>query len=134
MHPDLSDPIQRMLNAGYPGSYVRPHRHGPDRWENFTLIQGAIAVLLFDDKGIVASRTELHRGGIPLVELPGLIWHSIVFLQPASVVYELKPGPYVPAEDKDFAAWAPSEGQAGAAELENWMTTAQPGQRWFGQL
>ena len=29
LHPRLEDPIQRLLNAGSPGTYVRPHRHRP---------------------------------------------------------------------------------------------------------
>jgi cupin fold WbuC family metalloprotein len=33
LHPQLDDPIQRLLNAGGPGSYIRPHRHRPGIWE-----------------------------------------------------------------------------------------------------
>lgn len=130
LHAEAADPTQRMLNAGHPGSYVRPHRHGPRRWESFVLLRGAIAILLFDARGRLTDRTELRAGGPLLAELPGATWHSIVFLEPGSTVYEVKPGPYLPAEDKDFADWAPAEGEAGAADLESWMARAQPGECW----
>ena len=31
-------------------------------------------------------------------------------LEPDTVVFEVKPGPYQPTSDKDFAPWAPAEG------------------------
>jgi hypothetical protein len=39
---------------------------------------------------------------------PG-VWHTIFALVPDTVVFEVKPGPYSPANDKDFAPWAPRE-------------------------
>jgi len=132
MHAQLDDPVQRMLNSGHPGSYVRPHRHGPDRWESFVLVQGSIAILTFDDDGRAINRYDLHPNDLPIVELPGGVWHSITFLEPGSVVFELKPGPYRPTSDKDFAAWAPLENAPGADALAAWLAIAQPGERWSG--
>lgn len=131
LHPELGDPVQRLLNAVQPGSYVRPHRHAADRWELFLALQGAFAVLAFDASGQVTARHELRAGG-PLfaVEIPGGMVHAVVALEPDSVFFEAKPGPYAALSDKDFAAWAPAEGQVGTAELETWYHTAQIGAVW----
>jgi hypothetical protein len=40
---------------------------------------------------------------------PG-IWHTVIALESGSVVYEVKDGPYSPIDDKNFASWAPKEG------------------------
>lgn len=127
LHAELADPVQRMINLGHPDSYVRPHRHDGDRWETFSLLQGAVAVLCFDDDGRVSERVELRPGGTLVAEIAGGVWHAIAFLEPGSAVFEIKPGPYRPASDKDFAVWAPNEGEPGAAELQQWYQTAQPG-------
>ena len=46
---------------------------------------------------------------------PGL-WHSIAALTPVAVCYEVKPGPWDPATDKEFAPWAPEEGSDAASQ------------------
>ncbi|MBM3436837.1 MAG: cupin fold metalloprotein, WbuC family, partial [Bacteroidetes bacterium] len=43
-------------------------------------------------------------------------YHTIICLEPDSVIYELKDGPYDPADDKNFAPWAPKEGEPGCEE------------------
>jgi hypothetical protein len=35
-------------------------------------------------------------------------WHSLIALE-SSIIYEVKDGPYDPADDKYFAGWAPGE-------------------------
>jgi cupin fold WbuC family metalloprotein len=131
LHASLEDPIQRLCNAVEPGSYVRPHRHAPDRWELFTALRGLIRVLTFADDGRVLNVLLLGPGcDAVLAEIPGGTWHSLVSLQPGSVFFEVKPGPYSPVGDKGFAAWAPGEGEGRAADLEAWMRTAEAGEVW----
>ena len=45
----------------------------------------------------------------------------------ASVVMEVKPGPY---RANEFAAWAPEEGAATAPALVDWAGSASVGDRW----
>ena len=129
LHPQLSDPIQRLLNAGEPGSYVRPHRHVAERWELFVVLRGRIDILLFSDDGVVTQRFALHEGG-GVTQIPGGQWHAITFKSPGSVAMEVKPGPYDPSLDKDFAAWAPREEAPDASQCESWLALAEIGQRW----
>lgn len=129
LHPELADPVQRFLNAIEPGSYVRPHRHvAPDKWELFVVLSGAVAILVFDDAGRVGERVELAAGGPKLaVEIPPGVWHGLAVLQPGTVLFEFKEGPYSPVDAKDFAPWAPAEGEPGCAALAARLAAAAVG-------
>lgn len=129
LHTELSDPVQRFLNAIEPESFVPVHRHtDPERWELFIALSGRVAVLTFDDDGRVLAREELAAAG-PLrgIEIPVGAWHTVVALESGTVLFELKEGPYARVSDKDFAPWSPREGDERAAALLEWYRTARPG-------
>jgi cupin fold WbuC family metalloprotein len=111
-HDDLADPINRMLNAFEPGTYVQPHKHeNPDKREVFILLRGSLLVVFFDDGGVPTNFVLLDRDKRNYaVEIPPKTWHSVIALESGSVVYEVKDGPYSPLDDKNFASWAPKEG------------------------
>ena len=108
----MQDPIHRLLNATEPGTYVQPHRHlDPPKTETLGVIRGRGAVLVFDDRGGLQERALLAPEGPDLlVELPPGAWHSLVALEPGTVWFEVKAGPYVPPTPADIAAWAPAPG------------------------
>lgn len=120
-HEELSDTLQRMLNAMEPGTYVQPHKHeNPDKREAFILLKGRIAVITFDDEGIITDSIILDNNiGNFGVEIPEKVWHTLVVLEKGSVVYEVKDGPYTPINDKNFAPWAPREGEPGCKDYIN---------------
>lgn len=117
IHAGLEDPIQRMLNVFQPGSYACPHHHIPTCWELFIILKGRAGVLTFDDAGRISDSAELAPDAMWTVEIPGGAWHTVFALAPDTVLFEVKPGPYRPIEDKDFAPFAPREGQPGIEEL-----------------
>ena len=133
LHTELADPTGRFLNAGLSGTYVCPHRHRIGWWELLTAIQGQLDVLIFTSDGIVKERIALSLGGSSVVEIPGGVWHSAVFQAPAAVVLEIKRGPYEPELDKEFAAWAPPEGDPASAAFARWLETAVPGEKAAGR-
>lgn len=119
-HETFDDSINRMLNAIEPGSYVMPHKHeNPDKREVFIVLQGRVAVLFYDAEGNVTDIEILDNGeGRYGIEIPPKVWHSIVALKSGTVVYEIKDGPYLPMNDKNFADWAPKEG---VPECHQWL-------------
>lgn len=129
LHAELDDPVQRLLNAFEPGTYLRPHRHAqPPKWEMFVILTGHAAVLTFADDGRVQERVELKaEGGIRIVEIAEAAWHTLVALAPRTVLFEVKRGPYLPNPPQDVAAWAPPEGDARAEQFERWYRQAVPG-------
>jgi len=129
LHPTLEDPVQRFFNCLEPGSYVRPHRHtAPPRWETFVGLRGRAVVLEFDDVGRVTARCEISpEGPAVAVEIAGETWHTVAALRPGTTLFELKPGPYSPVADKDFAGWAPAEGDPDQPRWAAWIAAAVPG-------
>jgi len=117
-HPSFDDPLQRMLNAIEPFSYIQPHKHeNPDKREVFTLLRGRLLVVEFDPEGNITDHCILDSGkGNFGAEISERTYHSIYALEPGTVVYEIKDGPYSPIDDKDFAPWAPKEGEEGVKE------------------
>jgi cupin fold WbuC family metalloprotein len=111
---DHGEPIQRMLNAVGPRSYVRPHKHeSPDKTEVFIALAGSAIACTFDDAGQLATRLRFGAGqAVSGVEIPPRTWHSLVSLDEAAVFYELIDGPFDAATHKRFAPWAPEEGSA----------------------
>ena len=114
-HASYDENPQRFLNALARGTYIRPHRHAASRPESLLVLSGELAYLLFHDDGSIAFTTILGRDALG-IDVPGGVWHTGVALTPEVLCYEVKPGPYVPATDKEFAPWAPEEGDSAAAE------------------
>jgi hypothetical protein len=68
----------------------------------------------------------LGRDALGIDVQPG-VWHTIAVLTEHVVCYEVKPGPYSAASDKDFAPWAPREGDPTAkAYLEMLVSSVTP--------
>ena len=111
-HRDEGANLQRMFNAVQPESYIRPHRHlDPPKSEAWVLLRGALVFFLFDDQGQVTEDFYLEAGGQQFgVDLEPGVFHSFIATVPDTLIYEVKSGPYSPTNDKDFASWAPAEG------------------------
>lgn len=118
-HQTADDLLNRMLNAMEPGTYVCPHKHeNPDKREAFIVLRGSFLIVEFDEEGNITDHTILNREkGILGIEIPPKVYHMLICLEPDSVLYELKDGPYNPANDKIFAPWAPLEGSPEAARF-----------------
>ncbi len=110
-----SDLVQRFLNVLQPGTYVRPHRHVRDQpgtgFECFLVLQGAIGLLVMDSSGSIIQQERLEANGrLRGIELAENQFHTLVALEPDTVMFELKQGPYQPTDDKDFLRGFPPEG------------------------
>lgn len=108
-HDDTNDLLNRLINAIEPGSYIRPHRHqNPDKEELFTLLRGKAAIFLFDDEGTITDKLILSPDeGVYGAEIAPGIWHTLVVLEPNTVVFELKRGPFAPLSPENLAPWSP---------------------------
>jgi cupin fold WbuC family metalloprotein len=124
-HGAMEENPHRFLNVMLRGTYVTPHRHlDPPKAESFLVLEGEAAFFVFDDAGAVTRTHILGRECVGIDIGPG-IWHSLAVLTDHAVCFEVKPGPYSAANDKDFAPWAPREGDPAAAEyLERLLALA----------
>jgi cupin fold WbuC family metalloprotein len=115
-HPDMASNPHRFLNAWTRGSYAAPHRHlEVPKPESFIVLRGELALFIFDDEGIVTETHILGRNGVIGIDLAPGLWHTVTALSETAVCFEVKAGPYEAATDKEFAPWAPREGDPGAA-------------------
>jgi len=119
-HSGPADNPHRFLNVLLRGTYIRPHRHSaPPKAESFLVLEGAADVILFDDGGSITARyrlgAESPEGRLWGVDLLAGVWHTILPRTARAVCFEVKPGPWEPASDKEFAEWAPPEDDPAAA-------------------
>lgn len=88
---DLS---QRMLNALEPGTVMPIHRHRASS-ETVVLLRGKIQWVFYDDDGNETERVTLNANGEPrMLNVERDRWHSLVCLEPVSVLFESKDGKY----------------------------------------
>lgn len=118
-----AEPVQRFLNVLQPGTYVRPHRHLRDQegagFECFFVLQGVIGLLIFSPEGeILQTETLSASGPVRGVEVAEGQFHTLAALERDSVIFELKQGPYVPCQDKDFLRNFPQERTPEAEQQE----------------
>jgi len=111
-HKTEDDPLHRMLNAVQPHTYIRPHRHSdPPKAEAWVVLRGAVAFFRFADDGAIVECARIGANdpvrGVDL--MPGA-YHGLIALEPDTVLYEVKTGPYAAISDKAFAPFAPAEG------------------------
>lgn len=129
-HSGPEDNPHRFLNVLTFGTYIAPHRHKvPPKAESFIVLEGYVAFFIFDEAGVVHQTFILGSGPLPTslpsgvsappargIDVPAGAWHTLAAITPHAVCYEVKPGPWDPATDKEFASWAPQEGDAGVAD------------------
>lgn len=129
VHESLDAAVQRLFIATEPDTYMRPHRH-PEahKWEFFTVLQGAIDLLLFDDDGTLQQRVPMAPGGVQAVEVAPGSWHAYLCREPGSLALEVKQGAYAPTAEEDFAPWSPPENSEAAVAFRKWMAQAGEGE------
>ena len=120
-HGSAEDNPHRFLNVLLQNTYIRPHRHlNPPKSEAFLVLEGVAEVIFFSEQGDITARYRLGERKLWGVDLAPGVWHTVIALSPRAVCYEVKPGPWEPASDKEFASWAPVEGDPTVPEfLEN---------------
>lgn len=97
-HQSLDDKCHRMLNAVEPGTDIPIHRH-PDKDESFVILRGKVRSTTYNDDGSVIDSVVLSQeDGIYGVDIPKGVWHKLESLEPNSVIFECKEGPFVSHE------------------------------------
>ncbi|MDR1879866.1 MAG: WbuC family cupin fold metalloprotein [Tannerellaceae bacterium] len=121
-HEDTNEPLNRLINAMEPGTYLRPHRHlNPDKDESFLILRGKVVIFIFDDHGAVTERLTLDpQNGVYGADIKAGVWHGLAVLEHGTVLYEAKSGPFAPLAAENFAPWSPAPEDTAA--VERYMT------------
>ena len=112
-HAADSEASHRLLNAIEMDSYIPPHCHkDPSKDETIVVLRGKFGILFFDGQGNVTSQAVMSPSGDAVgVNIPHGVFHTLIALQPGSVFFESKAGPYQPLKPEEKASWAPQEGE-----------------------
>ena len=89
------------------GKYYRPHKH-KDKGEAFHIIDGKMAIFVFNDNGSVIDASVLLQGDIYRIEAGQ--YHSVMPATDVVIYHENKPGPFLGDDDSIFPDWAPDGG------------------------
>jgi len=118
-HKSSEDTLHRMLNVVQPGSYIRPHSHlETGKSESIIVIRGGICYITFDPSGNIKSHQNIFAGTeIFGVDSEPHVIHTFFALKEDTVVFEVKPGPYIKELDKGFEPWSPEENTVEAQEF-----------------
>ena len=106
LHDSPDALFHSMIIVEKMGNYSRPHRH-QDKGECFHIVEGALGVLSFDDKGTVTDRFRLDPKGIFMGRIPVNSYHAVIPLSRIVIYHESKPGPFLRDNDSLFPSWAP---------------------------
>ena len=77
-------------------------------------VRGLMGLITFDELGEITGTVrlgmeELGASVSSAVEIESQEWHTVIALEPGSVLLEIKAGPFDPNRPKDLAPWAPVE-------------------------
>lgn len=95
------DQSQRMLNAMEPGTVLPIHRH-TTTCETIVMMRGSIKEMFYDDKGNLTESVVLKAGTEPsAMNIPKGVWHNLECLEPGTILFEAKDGPFEPRREED---------------------------------
>lgn len=109
LHERLCDPVNRLLNALEPETYIPAHRHShPAKDETVIVLRGSVVSVIFDDAGNIVERVEVSPAlGVYGFDIPAGQWHGLLVKESGTVVFEVKKGPFTPLSEEDLAPWTP---------------------------
>jgi len=100
-HESMEAKSQRLLNALEPGTEIPIHRHRTTA-ETYILLRGTIRVLFYNNEREIIETIELNPlTGKYGVDIPAGQWHTLEVLEPGTVIFEVKDGPYRAIGDED---------------------------------
>lgn len=99
--------LHEMIIVHRKGNYVPPHRHS-NKVESFHIMEGKLAIVIFDDHGLIERAIHLSSYGNIYYKLQKPLYHTVIPLSDYVVYHEITDGPFV-LNDKDEAKWAPKK-------------------------
>lgn len=127
-HASMDENPHRFLNVMLVGTYIQPHRHlEPPKSESFLILEGRAAFFCFDEHGRIEATHILDGQGGQFargIDIAPGVWHTLHVVSEYVYCFEVKPGPYTRASDKEFASWAPRENEAGWQEYQKMLAAS----------
>ena len=106
LHESPEAAFHQMIILEHRGKYYRPHKH-LTKGEAYHLIEGEMAVFVFDEDGRVADACRLDPRGNFLYRVGPNMYHGVMPLTALVLYHESKPGPFLGDADSVYPSWAP---------------------------
>jgi cupin fold WbuC family metalloprotein len=95
-HDSNDSKSQRLLNALEPGTVVPLHKHDTTA-ETYIIVRGSIRVDFYTTEDTITESAVLDPlKGCYGINIPAGQLHTLEVLQPGTVIFECKDGPYIP--------------------------------------
>ena len=102
-HESSDAKSQRLLNALELNTEIPIHRH-QNTAETYILLRGSLEVKFYDNLFNLIDLAILNPAeGKYGVNIPAGQWHTLKILEPGTVIFEVKDGPYLPLEPENIA-------------------------------
>lgn len=102
LHESLDAKVQRLFNAMEPGTIIPIQRH-QNTAETLIIVRGKMKVVIYDDnKNVIEEAILSHELGNYGIHIPIGVWHCVEILEPNTVMFEVKEGPYAPLAEVDI--------------------------------
>jgi len=116
LHAGPDELLHQMVIVQHRSHYNRPKLH-MGKAKSWHLIEGRMAIVVFDETGKVVERTVLDEREAFLYRLPADLYHTNVPLTPHVIHQEILLGPFVGDSDRRYGAFSPDgSDQAAAAD------------------
>lgn len=109
LHQDPESDFHEMIIFQHRNKYYRPKKH-VSKAKSFHMIEGTMAVFVFDDAGNVIDAQVLDGQKSIIYRVAANIFHTDIPLTDFVVHHESTLGPFLGDEDRVFAPWAPDGG------------------------
>jgi cupin fold WbuC family metalloprotein len=97
-HTSPDSKSQRLLNALEPGTQIPTHKHD-NTAETYILLRGRIRVDFYSAENQVTESATLDpKEGTYGIDIPAGQLHTLEVLEPGTVIFECKDGPYIPIQ------------------------------------
>ncbi|WP_352422982.1 WbuC family cupin fold metalloprotein [Proteiniphilum sp.] len=102
LHDSLEAKAQRLLNALEPGTILPIHRHR-NTAETYIVLRGSMKVLFYNDQKELTGESIIDPKQKEYgIHLPAGQWHTLEVLEPGTVLFEVKDGPYISFNKEDI--------------------------------
>jgi cupin fold WbuC family metalloprotein len=106
LHASPDAPFHSMVIHERKGTFYPPHRHAR-KGENWHIVEGRMAVFIFDADGRVTDARRLGGADGLIYQLDPGVYHTVVALSDTVIYHETKLGPFLGAADSLIPGWSP---------------------------
>tara|TARA_B110000977_G_scaffold201844_1_gene299209 strand:+ start:3131 stop:3649 length:519 start_codon:yes stop_codon:yes gene_type:complete len=103
MHPSIKAKHHDMIILQQRKNFYAPHKH-LRKGETYHIIKGAMACVLFSEKGKIKKICKLKKNNI--FRTPINIFHTMLPLTKYVIYHECKVGPFLKINDSIFNKWS----------------------------